>query len=93
MLKIIGKNIHLDLGEMEMLKYLMHGAELTEQEALEEVINYKREQALLHEGLGNWRLAKQILQQIDEWDGSRDQEFEENIEKELQSKQDIQIIT
>jgi len=89
LLKIIGKNIQLDVGEMEMLKYLMEGAELTEQEALSEVINYKREQALLHEGLNNWELARHLLKSIDEWDGSREQEFNEKIEAKFK---DVKII-
>ncbi len=90
-LKIIGKNIHLDIGELEMLKHLMEGAGLTEQEALDEVINYKREQALLHEEKGNWELAKHLLKSIDQWDGSREQEFNEKIEAATKQK-DIKII-
>ena len=49
LLKIIGKNIQLDIVEMEMLKHLMEVADLTEQEALSEVLYYKREQAYYHE--------------------------------------------
>ena len=89
LLKIIGKNIHLDVGELEMLKHLMEGADLTEQEALSEVLNYKREQALYHEGLGNWELARQLLQHIDEWDGSREQEFNDHI---AAKPKDVKII-
>ena len=89
LLKIIGKNIQLDIGEMEMLKHLMEGADLTEQEALSEVLNYKREQALYHEGLGNWELAKHLLKAIDEWDGSRDKEFDDKIAAQ---PKDVKII-
>ncbi len=74
-LNVIGKNIHLDVGEQEMLKHMMAGAGLTEQEALNEVMGYKREQAVLHDQLGNFALAKHLLQSIDEWDDSREEAY------------------
>ena len=89
LLKIIGQNIHLDIGEMEILRHLQEGAGLTEQEALAEVISYKREQALLYEGKGNWELARHLLKSIDEWDGSRDAEFDDKI---AALPQDVKII-
>ena len=89
LLQIIGKNIHLDIGEMEILKHLQEGAGLTEAEALKEVISYKREQALLYETKGNWELARHLLKAIDEWDGSRDKEFDDKI---AALPQDVKII-
>lgn len=70
-LRVIGVNIHLSIGEMEILQRLQEGADLTESEALDEVIAYKREQALMYEQQGNLALSKQLLQDIDEWDDSR----------------------
>jgi hypothetical protein len=72
-LKIVGKNIHLDIGEKEMLQHLIDDFNLTERQALDEVIGYKREQALLYEQQGNLALAEHILKSIDEWDDSRAQ--------------------
>jgi len=47
----------------------------TEQEAFDEIIQYKREQAFGYEQQGNYPLARQLLQEIDEWDNTREAEF------------------
>jgi len=88
-LRVIGKNIHLTIGEKEILRHLMEGAGLTESEALDQVIGYKREQALLHEQQGNYQLSKLLLQQIDEWDGNREQFYKNSPTSTLNHKKII----
>lgn len=53
----------------------MHGANLTETQAIDEVVGYKREQAYHYEKQGNFELAKMLLQEIDEWDDAREEDF------------------
>lgn len=81
MLKIIGKNIHLSIAEQEWLTVMQRMYGCTEQEALKEIIDYKREQAFGYEQTGNFALAKFLLQQIDEWDDTREQQFKEREEQ------------
>lgn len=76
-LRVIGKNIHLNLAEQEWLMHMQRMFECTEQEALHEIINYKREQAYGFEKSGNYELAKLLLEEIDEWDDTREQEFKQ----------------
>lgn len=72
---ILRRNIELSIGEKEIVKCLMEGADLTETQAIDEVVSYKREQALHYQKKGNFELAKFLLQQIDEWDESREEDF------------------
>lgn len=90
-LRIIGQNIHLNIGEQEWLKHMQQMFGCTEQEALEEIIQYKREQAFGFEQQGNWLLAKQLLQEIDEWDDSREAEFREHM-KEIEKTTIVEVI-
>lgn len=76
-LKIIGKNIHLSLAEQEWLKAMQGLYGCTEQEALKEIIEYKREQAFGYEQIGNIELARMLLQEIDEWDDTREQDYKQ----------------
>lgn len=76
-LRIIGQNIQLSLGEQEWLKHMQAMFNLTEQEALEEIIQYKREQAFGYEQQGNFELARHLLQEIDEWDDAREEEYKQ----------------
>ena len=82
-LRIIGQNIHLNIAEREWLGVMMRQFLCTEQEALEEIIVYKREQAFMHERLGNAALARQILQEIDEWDDAREEEYKQRKTKQV----------
>ncbi len=70
-LRVLGKNIHFDIGEMEIMKCLMNESMCTEAEAMDHVIRYKREQVLVHERQGNYALAEHLLKSIDEWDDTR----------------------
>lgn len=70
-LRVLGKNIHFDLGEQEIMKCLMNESICTEAEAIDHVIRYKREQAIYHERKGNYALAEHLLKSIDEWDNTR----------------------
>jgi len=74
-LKIIGKNIHLNVAEMEWLGVMQRQFNCTEQEALAEIIEYKREQAFVYEQRGNIELARHLLKEIDEWDDSREADY------------------
>ena len=74
-LRIIGKNINLSIAEKEWLGVMMRQFGCTEQQALEEIISYKREQAFGYEQQGNFALARQLLQEIDEWDDNREEEY------------------
>lgn len=76
-LRIIGKNIHLSIAEKEWLGVMMRQFACTEQEALEEIIVYKREQAYGYKQKGNYDLERQLLQEIDEWDDAREQEYKQ----------------
>jgi len=87
-LRIIGKNIHLSIAEKEWLGVMQRQFGCTEQEALNEIIEYKREQAFGYEQQGLYALSKQLLQEIDEWDGSREEEFKQHTSKE----KDVKII-
>lgn len=80
-LKIVGKNIELTIAEQEWLQAMQKLYGCTEQEALKEIIDYKREQAFGYEKLGNIELARLLLQQIDEWDDTREQEYKEKKEQ------------
>lgn len=90
-LRVIGVNIHLNIGEQEWLKHMQSMFGCTEQEALDEIIEYKREQAFGYEQQGNYPLAKQLLQEIDEWDNTREQEFQDRM-KEMQKEPETEII-
>jgi hypothetical protein len=81
-LRVIGKNIKLSIAEKEWLGVMMRQFGCTEQEALDEIIVYKREMAFYHEKKGNLELARHLLQEIDEWDDTREAEFVEFKEKE-----------
>jgi len=74
-LQILGKNIHFDLGEMEIMKHLMANDMCCEREAIEHVISYKREQVLYYEQRGNFTLAEHLLKSIDEWDDTRAEQY------------------
>ena len=78
-LKIIGQNIQLSVAEQEWLNHMQKMFGCTEQEALNEIIIYKREQAFMYEQQGHYELSRQILMEIDEWDGSREEEFKQFI--------------
>lgn len=80
-LRVIGKNIHLTIAEKEWLGVMMRQFGCTEQEALEEIIVYKREQAFGYEQKGNHELARHLLMQIDEWDDTREEEFKQKDKK------------
>lgn len=81
-LKILGKNIHLNLAEMEWLDVMQKMYGITEKQALNEIIEYKREMAFMHEGQGNFELARHLLQEIDEWDDTREEEYKQRVSKE-----------
>ena len=85
-LRIIGKNIELSIGEQEWLKHMQAMFNCTEQEALAEIIEYKREQAFGYEQQGNFELARLLLQQIDEWDDTREQEYKQKAARVKQTK-------
>lgn len=74
-LRVLGQNIHFDLGEMEIMKHLMMNDVCTEAEAIEQVIDYKREQVMVYERCGNYDLAEHLLKSIDEWDDTRAEEY------------------
>lgn len=78
-LRIIGKNIKLNIAEQEWLGVMQRQFGCTEQEALEEIIVYKREQAFGYEAIGNYELARHLLQEIDEWDDSREEEYKQKV--------------
>ena len=84
-LRIIGVNVHLNIGEQEWLKHMQAMFGCTEQEALEEIVQYKREQAFGYEQQGNFPLARQLLQEIDEWDDTREAEFRARM-KEIEKR-------
>ena len=83
LLKIAGKNIQLNVAEKEWLGVMMRQFMCTEQQALEEIIAYKREQAFGYDQKGNYALARQILQEIDEWDDKREEEYKQRQTKEV----------
>lgn len=82
-LKVIGQNIQLNIAEKEWLGVMMRQFGCTEQEALKEIIDYKREQAFGQEQLGNIELARLLLQQIDEWDDTREEEYKQRMSKDV----------
>jgi hypothetical protein len=74
---IIGKNIHLNIAEKEWMGVMQRQFMCTEQEALAEIAEYKREQAFMYQQQGNLALTRHILQELDEWDDEREAEFKE----------------
>lgn len=82
-LLIIGKNIHLNGPELEWLGHMQAMFGCTEQEALKEIIEYKREQAFAQESKGNYELARMLLQEIDEWDDTREEEYKNRTVKNV----------
>ena len=86
-LKIVGKNIKLSIAEQEWLQVMQKLYGVSEQQALHEIIIYKREQAFGYEQQGNYELARHLLQEIDEWDDEREQEY-----KQRAPKKDVKII-
>ena len=65
------------MAEKEWLNVMMRQLWCTEQEALDEIIKYKREQAFGFEQKGNHALARQLLMEIDEWDDSKEEEYKQ----------------
>lgn len=90
-LKILGQNIHFDLGEIEIMKRLMENDICTEAQAINEVIGYKREQAMYYEELGNFALAEHLWKSIDEWDDSRAEAYKAAAEILADARNDIII--
>lgn len=88
-LRVLGKNIHFDIGEMEIMKHLMNKDVCTEAEAIDHVIRYKREQAILHERQGNYALAEHLLKSIDEWDEKRAEAYKAGAELLEDTRQKI----
>ena len=82
-LQVIGNNIHLNNAEMEWLGHMQKMFGCTEQEALKEIIEYKKEQAFAQEQQGNFELARMLLQEIDEWDDTREQEYKNRTVKNV----------
>lgn len=80
-LRVIGKNIILTIAEKEWLGVMQRQFGCTEQQALEEIISYKREQAFGYEKTGRIELARLLLQQIDEWDDTREEEYKQRVSK------------
>lgn len=78
-LKIIGKNVQLSIAEKEWLMHMQKMFGCTEQEALKEILEYKREQAFMYEKAGNFELARHLLQEIDEWDDTREEEYKQRV--------------
>lgn len=85
-LRVIGHNIHLSVGEQEWLAHMQAMFGCTEQEALEEIIKYKREMAFSYEHQGVHELARQLLKEIDEWDDEREQDFKQKEHKVNKTK-------
>lgn len=85
-LRVIGKNIQLSIGEKEWLGVMMRQFGSTEQQALEEIIVYKREQAYGWRQKGNYELERILLQEIDEWDDTREEEYKQVASKEHEIK-------
>ena len=81
-LRVIGKNIQLNIAEKEWLGVMMRQFGCTEQEALDEIITYKREMAFDHEQKGNLELTRHLLMEIDEWDDTREENYKQIIVKE-----------
>lgn len=86
-LRIIGKNIQLNIAEKEWLGVMMRQFGCTEQQALNEIIVYKREMAFEHGLKGNFELERHLLMEIDEWDDTREEDY-----KQKASKKDTTII-
>lgn len=80
-LRVIGKNIHLNIAEKEWLKAMQNLYGCTEQQALNEIIIYKREMAYEHGLKGNYELERLLMQEIDEWDDTREEEFKQKASK------------
>jgi len=85
-LRVIGKNIHLSIGENEWLGVMMRQFGCTEQQALEEIIVYKREQAYGCKLSGNFELERQLLQEIDEWDDTREEDYKQRVSNRKEVK-------
>ncbi len=85
-LRVIGKNIQLSIAEKEWLGVMMRQFGCTEQEALEEIIVYKREQAFGFEQQGNHALSRQLLMEIDEWDDAREEEYKQHASNDKEVK-------
>lgn len=82
-LLVIGQNIHLNAAEMEWLGVMQRQFLCTEQEALAEIIEYKREQAFMYGQQGNYELERHLLQEIDEWDDSREEDYKQRASKDV----------
>ena len=74
---IHSKRILLNNAEQQILQHLMEGADLSEQEALNQVISYKREQAFVQELNGQLLLAEQLLKEIDEWNDALSDHYDD----------------
>ena len=64
---IIKSTINLNIAEKEIVNHLMEGAEVTEEQAVDQVLSYIREQVIVHENNGNFELAQHLLERIGEW--------------------------
>lgn len=70
-------NIYLSIAEEQILTHLRQGAEVTEIEAIEAIVEQKRELAFMHATRGNVALARQIRMEIDEWSEDDEKDFQE----------------
>jgi hypothetical protein len=66
-IKVMGVNIHFNAAERQIVEHLMEGADLTERQAIEQVLSYIREQVCLYESQGNFALCQHLLERIGEW--------------------------
>lgn len=76
------KNPQLSVGEQSIVNELQRNFDITEIEAIDQVLAQKRELAFIHHNKGNFELARQLMIELDDWS----EEAEKDYQKYEQSK-------
>lgn len=80
----------ISAAEKEIIKHLQHNFGITEIEATEHHLRGKRELAYIHAQRGNFPLARQLLEELDEWNDDWLDHFAE-IEAKKKPKEIIKL--
>jgi len=63
------------VGEQNIVSELQRNFDLTEIEATDHVLAQKRELAFIHHTQGHFELARQLMQELDEWTEEAEKDY------------------
>lgn len=68
-------DVYFSVGEQEIIRALQEHYEITYIEAVEKVIEQKRQAAYLYSMKGHFDLAESLLKELNEWNSEVEQDF------------------